>query len=285
MPDTNARAKDSDQTDGLVADRGIAELLAIMARLRDPETGCPWDRQQDFNSIAPYTIEEAYEVVEAIRNNDLAALRQELGDLLFQVVFHAQMAAEAKTFNFADVVQSVIAKMLRRHPHVFGDAKIDDPAAQNKTWEDHKSAERGAAAAGRTADGGGALDDGVGLALPALTRALKLQARAARVGFDWPDTGPVLDKISEEIGELKMAIADDSNPQHVTEEYGDLLFVLVNFARHLSIDPEAALRAANAKFERRFGAIESRLRARGKTPQSSTLAEMDALWNQVKSAE
>lgn len=258
----------------------MARLLALMAKLRDPGSGCPWDREQTFASIAPYTIEEAYEVAEAIRQDDMEALKDELGDLLLQVVFHAQMAAEAEVFDFAQVAQGISDKMERRHPHVFANAKIADSRAQTAAWEAGK-------AALRAQSGAGALDD-VALALPALTRALKLQARAARVGFDWPDIGPVLDKIREEIDELERALAnpaDAATGDPIAEELGDLMFVLVNFCRHRAIDPEGALRAANAKFERRFRAIEARLLARGLRPEHSSLEEMDALWNEVKKDE
>jgi ATP diphosphatase len=253
-------------------DGGLPRLVAIMARLRDPERGCPWDVEQDFASIAPYTIEEAYEVADAIDRGDLDALRGELGDLLFQVVYHARMAEEAGAFGFADVVRAIADKMVRRHPHVFGDESRDKTADQQTLdWERMKAAERGPASA----------LDGVAAGLPALTRAVKLQNRAARVGFDWPDATAVLDKIAEETAELVEA-RDDA--ERAFEEYGDLLFVMANLARHLRIDPEAALRAANAKFTRRFHAIEAALATEGRTPAESSLAEMDALWNAAKAA-
>jgi ATP diphosphatase len=254
---------------------GIDRLLAIMARLRDPALGCPWDVEQDFDSIAPYTIEEAYEVAEAIARQDMAELRDELGDLLFQVVYHARMAEEAGAFAWGDVVGAISDKMIRRHPHVFGDESRDKTAEQQTLdWERTKAGERGRA---------GTLA-GIATGLPALTRAVKLQNRAARVGFDWPDAGAVLDKIAEETSELVEA-RDSGDRPSVFEEYGDLMFVMANLARHLDIDPEAALRAANAKFTRRFEAIEASLAAEGRTPAQSDLAEMDALWNAAKHAE
>ena len=259
---------------------GMERLLEIMARLRDPETGCPWDIEQDFDSIAPYTIEEAYEVADAIAARDWEGLRGELGDLLLQVVYHAQMAGERGLFGFDDVVKGIADKMVARHPHVFGDSSRDKSAEQqSRDWEAIKAAERAAAGAER----GGALD-GVALALPALLRALKLQKRAARVGFDWPSTDQVLDKIAEEARELAEA-RDSMSAGRMAEEFGDLLFVIANLARHLGLDPEAALRAANAKFTRRFQAVEALLAARGKRAEESDLAEMDALWDKVKGAE
>lgn len=257
---------------------GLPRLVEIMARLRDPERGCPWDIEQDFASIAPYTIEEAYEVADAIARGDLSDLRDELGDLLLQVVYHARMAEEAGAFALRDVIRGISDKMVRRHPHVFGDEDRDKtPEQQTRDWERLKAAER----AGREARG---VLDGVAAGLPALTRAVKLQNRAARVGFDWPDAGAVLDKIAEETAELVEA-RDLADPDRIAEEYGDLLFVMANLARHLQIDPEAALRAANAKFTRRFGAIEAALAAEGRSPAQSDLAEMDALWNAAKAAE
>ncbi len=254
----------------------LMELAAIMARLRDPATGCPWDIAQDFDSIAPYTIEEAHEVADAIARRDWPDLEGELGDLLLQVIYHSQMAAEAGHFDLESVTRRISAKMIARHPHVFGDESRDKSAAQQtEDWERIKAAERGARA--------GVLD-GVALGLPALTRAVKLQNRAARVGFDWPSAGPVVAKIAEEAAELVEA-RDRLSHDALVEEYGDLLFVLANLARHLDIDPEAALRAANAKFTRRFKGIEARLAAQGKTPADSDLDEMDALWNAEKAAE
>ena len=261
----------------------ITRLLDVMARLRDPETGCPWDVEQSFATIAPYTIEEAYEVAEAIADEDWPALLDELGDLLFQVVFYAQMAREAGLWDFEAVAAGVADKMERRHPHVFGDGTVDSATAQTRAWETHKANERSARAqaAGRPES----VLDGVTRALPALTRAAKLQARAARVGFDWPDSGPVIDKIAEEIAELRAEIADGAAPERMADEIGDLLFACVNLARHAGIDPETALRQGNAKFERRFRRIEQLLAKAGKSPSESTLDEMDGLWNRAKAEE
>ena len=258
---------------------GIDRLLAIMARLRDPATGCPWDIEQSFASIAPYTLEEAFEVADAIDRADWADLRGELGDLLFQTVYHAQMAAEAGHFTFADVVETISGKMIARHPHVFGDQSRDKtPEQQTRDWEAQKAAERAASKSGaRTLDG-------IAQSLPALTRALKLQNRAARVGFDWPSTGEVLDKLVEEAREVVEA-RDSLTHDALTEEIGDLLFVMANLARHLKVDPEAALRAANAKFTRRFARIEDWLAETRRTPADSDLAEMDALWNRAKAED
>ncbi|MBL4812302.1 MAG: nucleoside triphosphate pyrophosphohydrolase [Rhodobacteraceae bacterium] len=256
----------------------INRLITIMARLRDKDSGCPWDIEQDFGSIAPYTIEEAYEVLDAIERADWPDLEGELGDLLLQCVFHAQMGAEAGLFDLASIARAICDKMVARHPHVFGDESRDKSAAQQTVdWEKIKSAER----AGRNE--GGALD-GVALALPALMRAAKLQKRAARVGFDWPETAQVLDKIAEESAELVEAHAT-LTADEVEEEMGDLLFVMANLARHLEVDPEAALRRANAKFTRRFNVIERELRAAGSSPAQSTLEEMDAIWNKVRAAD
>ena len=255
----------------------LSPLLSIMARLRDPDRGCPWDRQQDFASIAPYTIEEAYEVDAAIRAGDMDALRDELGDLLFQTVFHARMAQEAGHFDFDDVIAAVVDKMVRRHPHVFGGADIPDADAQTASWEALKASER------RKKARAGVLDD-VPAALPALLRAQKLQKRAARVGFDWPSADEVLDKIAEESREVAEAAAT-GDPDKVADEIGDLIFNAVNLARKLGADAEASLRRCNAKFERRFRFIEQALEKQGKTPDQSTLAEMDALWNAAKAAE
>jgi ATP diphosphatase len=251
---------------------GVDRLLQIMAALRDPETGCPWDIAQTFATIAPYTLEEAYEVADAIDRAAWPDLKGELGDLLFQTVYHAQMAAEAGHFTFADVVASISDKMIARHPHVFGsDSRDKTPEQQTRDWEAQKAAERGPA---RTLDG-------IAASLPALTRALKLQNRAARVGFDWPSTDQVLDKLVEEAREVVEA-RDTLSHDHLTEEIGDLIFVMANLARHLKVDPEAALRAANAKFTRRFARIEDWLAEQGRTPADSDLAEMDALWNRAK---
>jgi MazG family protein len=275
----------------------IEDLLRVMARLRDPETGCPWDREQTFATIAPYTIEEAYEVADAIARSDLDALKDELGDLLLQVVYHARMAEEDGRFAFGDVVDAITAKMIRRHPHVFEDASLRDAFLASGTWERIKAeekAKRGSAAHGSAergaTDQAGSLLDDVPVALPALTRAVKLQKKAARVGFDWPSLAPVLTKIEEEIGELKAAIAEKHEArgapsQKIMEEFGDLLFVMANVARHLGIDPEASLRDANAKFVRRFRSIEAALRAEGRTPEDATLEEMDQLWDEAKAGE
>ncbi|WP_371412566.1 nucleoside triphosphate pyrophosphohydrolase [Rhodovulum sp. BSW8] len=278
MPDCEAQM--TEDSDRLIRDPkgGLPRLLEIMRRLRDPRTGCPWDIEQDFRSIAPYTIEEAYEVADAIEREAWDELEGELGDLLLQSVYHAQMGAEAGLFDFHSVADRVSDKMVARHPHVFGSEDRDKSAEQQtRDWETIKAAER----AGKKARG--VLDD-VALALPALTRAVKLQKRAARVGFDWPETAQVLDKIVEEAQELAEA-RDRLTEAEVFEEFGDLLFVVANLARHLKIEPEEALRAANAKFTRRFNGIEARLAAMGKRPEDSDLAEMDALWDAVKAEE
>jgi ATP diphosphatase len=264
---------------GSAPDSGIDRLLAIMARLRDPATGCPWDIQQTFATIAPYTLEEAHEVADAIDRQAWGELKGELGDLLFQTVYHAQMATEAGHFTFEDVVTAISDKMIARHPHVFGsDNRDKTPEQQTKDWEAQKAAERAASQSGaRTLDG-------IAAALPALTRALKLQSRAARVGFDWPSTDQVLDKLVEEAREVVEA-RDTLTHSELTEEIGDLLFVMANLARHLKVDPEAALRAANQKFTRRFARIEDWLADTGRTPADSDLAEMDALWTRAKQEE
>lgn len=257
---------------------GMPRLLEIMRALRDPESGCPWDIAQDFASIAPYTIEEAYEVADAIEREEWDELRGELGDLLFQSVFHAQMASERGLFNFDDVANTMSDKMVARHPHVFGDeSNAKSPEQQTKDWETIKAAER----AGKSQKG--ALE-GVAVGLPALLRAKKLQKRAARVGFDWPSTDQVLEKIIEESAELVEA-KDSLGAAEMEEEFGDLLFVMVNLGRHLGIEAETALRGANAKFTRRFESIERALAERGKTPEQSDLAEMDALWDAAKAQE
>ena len=261
----------------------IARLLDIMTRLRDPESGCPWDLEQSFATIAPHTVEEAYEVAQAIADGDMTALRDELGDLLFQVVFYAQMAREAGDFSFDDIARGISDKMLRLHPHVFGAAKIDTAAAQTLSWEAMKAEERAAkSAADMSAPS--ALD-GVARALPALTRALKLQKRAARVGFDWPDIAPVLEKLDEEITELRAELVAPDNAARVADEIGDLLFTCANLSRHAGADPEAALRAANAKFERRFKRVEALLAADGRALADADLAEMERLWNRAKAEE
>lgn len=256
----------------------IDELLAVMARLRDPQSGCPWDREQTFATIAPYTIEEAYEVADAIERGDMPDLKDELGDLLFQVVFHARMAEEQGQFAFADVVAAIVHKMHRRHPHVFGDARIDTAAEQTAAWETQKARER--------ADKSGheSLLDGITRTLPALARAEKLQKRAARVGFDWPDVHGALAKIEEELQEVRAEIASgDSHALH--GEIGDLLFACVNLARYAAVDAESALRATNAKFERRFRFVEQALARGGKRPQDAGLSELDALWEKAKRRE
>ena len=259
-------------------DGGIDRLVEIMARLRDPVAGCPWDVDQSFATIAPYTIEEAYEVADAIERDAWDELKGELGDLLFQSVFHARMAEEAGLFSFHDVARGMANKMVARHPHLFGDqAGVDSADAQTENWEVMKAAER----AGKAQHG---TLDGVAVGLPALLRAYKLQKRAARVGFDWPDIAQVLEKVAEEAREVAAAHAGGSQDE-VTEEIGDLLFVVANLARHLGVEPEAALRGANAKFIRRFEAIEAGLAAAGKRPENSTLEEMDALWEAAKAAE
>ncbi|MDE3028564.1 MAG: nucleoside triphosphate pyrophosphohydrolase [Paracoccaceae bacterium] len=267
-------------SDALIHDSqgGMPRLLEIMRRLRDPDTGCPWDIEQTFATIAPYTIEEAYEVADAIDRQAWEELQSELGDLLFQSVFHAQMAEDAGLFAFDDVVRTIADKMVARHPHVFGDESRDKSAEQQTVdWERVKAAERAAKAET------GVLD-GVAVGLPALLRAVKLQKRAARVGFDWPSTDEVLDKIVEESRELVEA-RDTLTEAEQFEEFGDLLFVMANLGRHLNIDPEAALRAANTKFTRRFAHIEAALATSGRKPDDSNLAEMDALWDAAKAAE
>ncbi len=261
---------------------GLQHLLDIMARLRDPAQGCPWDRVQTFATIAPYTIEEAYEVAEACERGDPAALKDELGDLLFQVVFHARMAEEAGLFAFNDIAAAIAEKMLRRHPHVFGNKVIADAAAQTAAWEADKAAERRAKAA--QAGASASALDGVGTALPALTRAEKLQRRAARVGFDWPDAAPVFDKIEEETAELREAAAE-GEPARIADEIGDLLFAVVNLARHVSADPEQALRAACRKFERRFRRVETLLAEAGRPVEGASLEEMEAQWQKAKAEE
>jgi len=261
--------------------REIARLLEIMAALRTPQTGCPWDLAQNFSTIAPYTLEEAYEVADAIARGDLADLKDELGDLLVQVVFHARMAQEQGAFDFGDVVQAITEKLIRRHPHVFADETSSTPRAVEGLWERIKAEEKAANKIGQT----GALV-GVPVALPALSRALKLQAKASKVGFDWNDPRAVLRKIRAEADEIEAELARSERDKAATAaEVGDLLFAVVNLARHLDADPEAVLRQTNVKFERRFAAIERALAARGKAPQEASLAEMDRLWNEAKEAE
>jgi nucleoside triphosphate diphosphatase len=261
------------------ASRHVSRLLEIMSALRTPGTGCPWDLQQDFATIAPYTLEEAYEVADAIARGDLADLREELGDLLLQVVFHARMAEEQGAFDFGDVVQAITEKLVRRHPHVFGDQRGLDAQQVEGLWQRIKTEEK----ASKGARDGGALS-GVPVNLPALTRALKLQQKAGKVGFDWNDPLAVLAKIREEADEIEADITGGRHDAAATE-VGDLLFAVVNLARHIDVDPDATLRMTNEKFRRRFASIESALAARGKTPEQSTLAEMDALWDEAKAAE
>jgi nucleoside triphosphate diphosphatase len=267
----------------------IRRLIEIMAALRDPVAGCPWDVEQTFASIAPFTIEEAYEVADAIERGSPEDLREELGDLLLQVVFHARMAEEAGLFDFGGVVEAITAKLVRRHPHVFGDARALSPGAVKALWGRIKADEKQTKAETRANRGlpteaaPGALD-GVPLALPALSRALKLQEKAGKVGFDWNDVRAVLAKIAEEIAEVEAEIADGS-AETVADEIGDLLFAAVNLARHLKVDPETALRGANAKFQRRFAHIESRLGEHGRTPESASLDEMEQLWTEAKLKE
>lgn len=260
----------------------IDRLLTVMARLRNPDGGCPWDLEQTFATIAPYTIEEAYEVAEAIDRHDMEALRDELGDLLLQVVFHARMAEEEGLFDFDAVAGGIVDKMIRRHPHVFAEERVEDAAAQTVAWEEHKAAERvaKAEAEGRAAS----VLDGVSVALPGLTRAVKLTRRAARVGFDWPDIAGVLAKIEEEIAELRSEIEVGRAPERMEDEVGDVLFSIANLARHLAVEPEAAIRRANRKFEERFHHVEARLRAEGRGPEDADLDELDRLWDEAKRA-
>ncbi|MGD9916288.1 MAG: nucleoside triphosphate pyrophosphohydrolase [Rhizobiaceae bacterium] len=270
--------------------RDISRLIEIMAALRTPVTGCPWDLEQDFASIAPYTLEEAYEVADAIERGDLSDLRDELGDLLLQVVYHAQMAQEENAFSFPDVVEAITTKMIRRHPHVFGDEAARSAGAAKGQWDRIKAEEKEARRQERVSRGlpsedrGSGYLDGVPLNLPALTRALKLQEKAAKVGFDWKEARPILDKIEEEIGELKRAM-ESGETAAVADEFGDVLFALVNFGRHLQIDAESALRGTNDKFRTRLHFVERSLAAQGRTLAQSTLDEMEALWQQSKAAE
>ena len=264
---------------------GIDRLLDVMARLRTPGSGCPWDLEQTFRTIAPHTIEEAYEVADAIDRGDMQELKEELGDLMFQVVFYAQMAEEQGDWDFDAVAGGIADKMVRRHPHVFGDITVDTAAEMSDRWEAQKEDERA-----RRADADGRRPsalDGVIAGLPALTRALKLQKRAARVGFDWPQAEEVLDKIEEEIAELRseLAAGPGAGKDRIEDELGDLMFALVNLARRLDVDPDGALRRTNAKFERRFRQIEASLRDAGRKPEDATLAEMEALWQAAKAEE
>lgn len=259
------------------ADTEIDRLLEIMKSLRNKQTGCPWDLEQTFDSIAPYTIEEAYEVADAIAARDFEALPDELGDLLFQVVYHAQMASEAGRFDFADVARAISDKMIRRHPHVFGEVATRSAGTQVAAWEEQKKAERAARAETGTLAG-------IPLALPALTRARKITARAGRVGFDWVDAEQVIQKLEEEIAELRAEL-DGADRARLADEFGDILFVAANLARKLDLDPEACLRQANEKFARRFGKLEQMLAEQGCTPSEASLEEMEALWQAVKRAE
>ena len=267
--------------------KDISRLIEIMAALRAPGTGCPWDIEQDFSTIAPYTLEEAYEVADAIARGDLDDLREELGDLLLQVVYHAQMAEEAGEFAFGDVVEAITKKMIRRHPHVFGDETARGAGMAKGMWEKIKAEEKAEKRAARLARGldpedhGKGFLDSVPVALPALTRALKLQEKAARVGFDWSEAAPILDKIDEEIGELREALAG-GDPAPIRDEFGDMLFSLVNLGRHLKLDSEAALSGTNDKFRRRFHYVEQALEAAGSSLEAATLEEMEALWQEAK---
>lgn len=262
----------------------LERLIDIMAKLRHPETGCPWDREQDFNTISRYTIEEAYEVAEAAHQNDMPALQDELGDLLLQVVFHARMAEEIGAFDFAAVADTITDKMIRRHPHLFGDQSITDADSQTAAWERIKSEERAAKAA--TEDRRPSVLDGIATSLPAPLRAVKLQKRLATVGFDWDTSEPVIAKIIEELDEVRTEMAAPSpDPARLEDEIGDLLFACVNLARHLKIDPEAALAGTNRKVERRFRGIEALLARDGKTPDQVDLSELETLWQQVKQKE
>ncbi|WP_417842945.1 nucleoside triphosphate pyrophosphohydrolase [Thalassospira sp.] len=258
------------------------QLLQVMKKLRDPETGCPWDIEQNFATIAPYTIEEAYEVADAITANNMPELREELGDLLLQVVFHSQMAAEEQIFTFDDVARSITDKMIARHPHVFGDDNAKTPDHVSQNWEKLKAAERARKATGNEQT---STLDGVASALPALMRAEKLTKRAARVGFDWPDIEQVFDKLNEEIGELRAELTDTPDHDRLEDELGDMLFVMANLARKINVDPEVALRRANLKFTRRFQFIEQELARNGKTASQSSLEEMDMLWDAAKQHE
>lgn len=260
----------------------IDRLIEVMARLRDPERGCPWDLEQTYRTIAPHTIEEAYEVADAIETGDMEALREELGDLLFQVVYYSRFAEEEGRFDFDAVAAGITEKMIRRHPHVFGADEVRTAEQQTSRWEEHKAAERAAKAAAENRPTSAL--DGVIAGLPALTRALKLQKRAARVGFDWVDPKDILDKIEEEVAELRAELAGGAR-ERITDELGDLLFALVNLARRLDVDPEGALRGTNAKFDRRFRRIESLLAEEGRRPEQATLEEMEAHWQRAKTEE
>ncbi len=267
----------------------ISRLIEIMAALRDPETGCPWDVRQDFESIKPYTIEEAYEVADAIERGDLDDLSDELGDLLLQVVFHARMAEEADAFSFDDVVMAITRKMIRRHPHVFATSNADTAEGVKIQWDEIKAIEKAEraerrAAHGRSDPSGDGLLDGVPRALPALSEAIKLQQKAARVGFDWSEAEPVLDKIEEEIGELR-AVLQDGDQAQIRDEFGDLLFALVNLGRHVKADPEMALRGTNTKFRKRFAYVEGALAAAGESTEGASLDRMEELWVEAKKSD
>lgn len=261
----------------------ITRLLEIMTRLRDPEQGCPWDRQQTFETILPFTLEEVYEVADAIERNDMDELRSELGDLLFQIVFYAQLAKEQGLFEFADIVAGISGKLVQRHPHVFASAEIKSAEAQTLAWEKHKEQERAEKAANESRPA--SVLDNIPVALPGLMRAAKLQRRVARVGFEWPDIMPVLDKIEEEIGELREALANGGQRDEMEHEIGDLMFACVNLARHADIDPEVALRSVNRRFETRFRRVEEQAAEQGRTLPQLTLAEMNELWEQAKAEE
>jgi MazG family protein len=284
----DADESDSPRAPELNANRpepyNLDDLIGIMAVLRTPGIGCPWDLEQDFRSIIPYTLEEAYEVADAIDRGDFSDLRDELGDLLLQVVYHARMAEEQGSFAFADVVDSISRKMVRRHPYVFGDATMRAATIRKGLWDRVKAEEKAAKRNGAAPEAPESLLDAVPVGLPALSRAVKLQNQAAKIGFDWPDLGPVLDKLKEEIAELEAEI-ENGDEQAIAEEYGDMLFVLSNIARHLKLDPETALRAANAKFTRRFHHVEARLREDGRPHAEVPLGEMDAWWDEAKAAE
>ena len=261
----------------------MQRLLAVMASLRDPERGCPWDREQAFQSILPYTLEEVYEVAEAIDQGDMGSLREELGDLLFQIVFYARMAEEAGEFDFTDIASGISDKLVQRHPHVFGDADIADAEAQTLAWEQHKERERQAKAADEQREA--SVLDNVPLALPGLMRAMKLQRRAARLGFDWPDITPVLDKIEEELAEVREVLDQGGDRDKLEHEVGDLIFACVNLGRHANIEPEVAMRGVNRRFEQRFRRVETLARAQNQSLAEMSLEEMDRLWNQAKAEE
>jgi ATP diphosphatase len=263
--------------------QGIQRLLDVMARLRDPEHGCPWDREQTFQTILPYTLEEVYEVAEAIDRNDMDELREELGDLLFQIVFYAQIAKETGEFDFEQIADSISEKLIQRHPHVFSGAEIDTAEAQTQAWEKHKERERSARAAGQNREP--SVLDNVPVALPGIMRAMKLQRRAARVGFDWPDILPVLDKIEEELAEVREVIDVGGDPEKMQHEIGDLLFACVNLGLHANVDAEVALRGVNQRFETRFRRVEVLARQQGRALSDMTLEEMDRLWDQAKTEE